>query len=238
MPGAKAEIPIMSERPLPASRPPADQPLRRLPAAGRVHRRDPSGAWVEDELAPLADVESEDEFSALERDAKAQIRALRDDRKRLSLPSLTDEKVRTELANVESRLLHAERELERIPLAREEVARRTAEALATAEEKRCAAARAAADKLLGKRVGVMRRFDVAARELAQAIVECEALSLEADQKLQEAGERPGAGMLGPKAYENALGSALVSAGVSGRAVAFEGAATGHLGPLAPEPAKS
>ncbi len=236
MPGSTSAIPEMPDGPVPAFRPSAEQPLRgRLPAAGRAHRRDPAtGDWLEvDELAQLdGSDESEDEFSALQRDAEEQIRKLRADRARLALPSLSDPKVHAELLDVESRLHAAKAELERIPLARQESARQAAERIAQEDEKRRLAARAAAEKLLSKRLGVMKNFDEAAQQLAQAVTECEALSVEADQRLQQAGEQPGAGMLAQGAYQRGLRFALVGAGVSGRAIAFEGVASGHLGPLA------
>jgi hypothetical protein len=246
MPASLPKAPSMDEKPLPAFRDLGGQTLRgRLPSLGRVHRRDPhTGAWVGvDEPAQVAadmDVESDDdEFAAQLRDARSQIAKEEAALRRLARAAMTDPKVRAEVEDIESRLRSAQQVLKYPDLVRQEDARLEAERLAAEDEKRRVAARAAAAKLLARRVEVMRRFDEAARELAEALAKCESLSVELDRSLQQAGEHPGAGMLGPHAYENAVRSALGNAGVRPGMIAFEGAPSAPFGPLAgPEPAES
>ncbi len=222
MPGSTAAIPEMSDAPLPAFREPRDQPLRgRLPNPGRLHRRDPeSGGWVEDDLAQAEDVadvdglEADDELAAEERDAKAQVRQLRDERAQLILLALTDAKARSELEDVESRLRHAEQRLERVPLAREELARRAAEAAAEEERQRREGHLTVAAKLEQKRAAAARKIDEGAQLFAQAIAEYGAIVGPLEQELRAGGDRdPTRVRPAPWAFMAALKAACGACGV-------------------------
>lgn len=138
-----------------------------------------------------------DPLDLIEQDARGRIARLEDDRGRLSLDALDEharEDVRLELANVESELVAARAELERVGLARGERGRRDAEARESAERDAGAAALVEAAKLAKQLAAQARAVDAAAKKYAAEAASFAALHERHHDSLVVARERePGRG---------------------------------------------
>jgi hypothetical protein len=129
------------------------------------------------------------DLDALEREARAHVDELREDRARLALDALSDPDAAGELASCERRLADAEDALERVGLARLERGGRDVEACSQAERDRQTAALAAAGRLQGVRLKAAERVDRAAAEWVAAVVEYLSLSRQQVNEFRAAGRR-------------------------------------------------
>jgi hypothetical protein len=130
------------------------------------------------------------DLDAIEADAKHRIEALKEQRSRLAVDSLGgDTEVLAELDGVEEELGRAAGEIERIGLARAELARRQLEAeeqqRAEAQERAYTEAR----RLQVERDRVVKEFDKAAQRLAKTVADYEEICQRQQVALIAAGVR-------------------------------------------------
>ena len=190
----------------------------------------------------MAAVAESVDLDALETSARANVQRLEETVARLSLDAVKDPAVREELVDCESQLTEAERELERLGLARGEQGRRDQEAAEQAEAGRRDAALQRAQELQSEREKAARATDSALRKFAHALRQWDKITSEQEALLRQAGWSFEAAMAArprPWMAESAVQRALRDAGVpSGliRMEAFSGlepaVSPGRVRPLA------
>ena len=129
-------------------------------------------------------------LAALERDARKRLAELRDQRQRMSPEALVDDRVRSELDDVESQIRAAEAELRRIELAGTEHDRRAQQERTDGEQARRDGHMAEARRLQPEIEKAIATFD---RELGKAMAALRRyhdLSIAQLQQLGAAGQRP------------------------------------------------
>jgi hypothetical protein len=169
------------------------------------------------------------DLEALRVDGERRLEELREQRQRISVEALVDAQVASELEDVESAIEATSAELRRIELAGTEQERRDREAAEAAEYERVEAHMRRARELQPEIEKVIATYD---RKLGEAMVALRAfcdLTLEQQQELGAAGERPP--RTPPWAANASLAFAMNHAGLSRGLIVLE-SVTGKPRPLA------
>ncbi len=161
-----------------------------------------------------ATVVTDPDLDAIEAAARAQIGRLEQARARLSLDALRDPDVREEVADIEHQISDAEREIERIALARTEGERRERQAVVDAEAERRAVALKEAEKFHAQRLKAAKAADEAAAVYAAKLRQWDQLTTAEEGALRRAGRPADADAARPRSWqiEAALRYAIVNAG--------------------------
>jgi hypothetical protein len=162
-----------------------------------AHRLDRArDGWEREAEAPaplqVGDLDAEqdqpDGFTPAEADLTAQIARLEDERQRLSLDSISDDRARGKVADAEKRLAAAQVQLDRVQLARAESGRRVQQQRDDADRKAKQAARDRADALGHERARVEVKVAKAAGAYAADVAELHAVAQRQGQALTAAGD--------------------------------------------------